>query len=144
MTDIETEPHNAEYPYGKPRWSTPRPVPVNLKPVNGFALVSFFLALFGISIPAIITGHVALYQLSFINMERGKTLAWIGLVLGYLQTIIWIALIVMFAVQVIAVIGTLGTTMLLAPGSSGSSDTSSAGGISELLRQLEQLSEEAQ
>lgn len=135
MTDQpETEPHNAEYPYGKPRWSTPRPVPVKLKPVNGFALVSLFLAVFGISIPAIITGHVALYQLSFINMERGKALAWVGLILGYLQVLVLAIVIATFTVQVSEALGQLrgGTPLSSSPSSTQSMD--------DLLRQLEQTS----
>lgn len=137
----EPEQGNARYPYGKPQWSAQRPVVVKLKPVNGNSLISFFLALFGFSIPAVIVGHVALYQLSFLGMERGKALAWVGLVLGYLETIAWVIFVIWVGVHIAAFFTALSTGFML-PLPSTPSPSVSDGGIGELFKELERLSGE--
>lgn len=147
VSNLQPNPydHNADYPYGKPRW-TKLPPNRSLAPLNGNAIIAFCLALFGFSIPAVIFGHVALYQLSWLApLERGKPLAWVGLILGYLETIAFIIFGIWLVVHVVALIAAFSSgawlPVLLGGGTSAGDDS---GGLDELLKELDRAAQTTQ
>ncbi|MFV0427237.1 MAG: DUF4190 domain-containing protein [Beutenbergiaceae bacterium] len=66
---------------GPPNTSYP---PLPSAPTNGWAIASLVAALLALSLVAVICGHIALVQIPR-NGQQGKSLAIIGLVLGYLE-----------------------------------------------------------
>ncbi|MQS12714.1 DUF1707 and DUF4190 domain-containing protein [Streptomyces kaniharaensis] len=81
----------------------PRPVPPTFMPyqpaphlpvrsTNALAITSMVLGLSGISLPAVITGHIARSQIRRQNQE-GDWAAVVGLVVGYLGSAFWSLLI---------------------------------------------------
>jgi hypothetical protein len=103
----------------------------SLKPLNGFAIVSLWLMIFWFSIPAIITGHVALYQLSFTGFERGKGMARTALILAYLQLLAVVLFFVFVGVHIIAAIVAFFTGLAVV-----SDPGASADGLAHMLEGL--------
>jgi hypothetical protein len=68
------------------------------RPTSGLAITALVLAIFGISIVAVIYGHIALGDIRRTGKE-GRSLAVAGLVLGYSQIVFWISLIGFVVVQ---------------------------------------------
>lgn len=60
---------------------------VRVGATNGLAVASFVVSLFGMSLLAVVFGHVALYQIPR-RGERGDGLAVAGLVIGYLGVVV--------------------------------------------------------
>lgn len=58
---------------------------------NTLAIVTLVLALIGVSIGAVITGHISLNQIKKTN-EGGRTLALVGLIIGYVGSLAWIGI----------------------------------------------------
>ncbi len=56
---------------------------------NGLAIASFITSLVGVSILAVVLGHVALGQIKK-RHEEGSVLAAIGLIIGYLGCLAWL------------------------------------------------------
>ncbi len=70
-------PAPAVYPY---------PVALVVPRMNSLALSSLIFAVIGITLVPVILGHLALWSIKKTG-ERGKAMAVIGLVLGYLQIV---------------------------------------------------------
>ncbi|MEE1787138.1 DUF1707 and DUF4190 domain-containing protein [Streptomyces sp. SP17BM10] len=69
----------------------PPPVPYppyQVRSTNGLAVTSMVLGLSGLSLPAVITGHIARSQIRQRNQD-GDWAAVIGLVVGYLGSAFW-------------------------------------------------------
>lgn len=77
-------------PYlGQPQYGSPSGYyPGVQRGTNPWAITSLVLGLFGTAIFAVITGHVALAQINR-SGEQGRGLAIAGLVLGYLEIVLW-------------------------------------------------------
>ncbi|MER5350401.1 DUF1707 and DUF4190 domain-containing protein [Kitasatospora sp. NPDC002551] len=58
------------------------------RPTNGAAVASLVLGLLGMGLPAVVAGHVAKNQIRRRN-EDGDAMATVGLVLGYLECVMW-------------------------------------------------------
>jgi hypothetical protein len=79
--------------------------PVSAK-TNGLAIASLVLGIVGISIVAIILGHISLGQINKTG-EQGRGMALAGTILGYVGlvfTIIWIIVAVVFAAAYVPVV----------------------------------------
>ncbi|MEV7021302.1 DUF1707 and DUF4190 domain-containing protein [Kitasatospora sp. NPDC093558] len=72
-------------PYPPPM---PYPPPYQVRSTNGLAVTSMVLGLSGLSLPAVITGHIARTQIRERNQD-GDWAAVIGLVVGYLGSAFW-------------------------------------------------------
>lgn len=72
-------------------------------PTNVLAIVSLILSILGISIVAVILGHMAMSKIAKTG-EQGKGLAIAGLILGYIGCLAWILLIGVY-IWVLAVFG---------------------------------------
>jgi len=73
--------------------------PVSSQKTNGLAIASLILGIVGVSILAIILGHVGLNQIKR-NGEQGRGMALAGVILGYIGfagTVIWIIAVAVFA-----------------------------------------------
>ena len=79
-----TSPYLSPQQYGSPNNSYPG-VPVGTNP---WAIAALVLGLCGTAIFAVVTGHVALSQINR-SGEQGRGLAIAGLVLGYLEIVLW-------------------------------------------------------
>ncbi|MFJ3791734.1 DUF1707 and DUF4190 domain-containing protein [Kitasatospora sp. NPDC090091] len=64
------------------------PPPPPARPTNGAAIASLVLSLVGLGLPAVIAGHIAKGQIRERN-EDGDAMATVGLVLGYLECVMW-------------------------------------------------------
>lgn len=62
------------------------------RPTSGMAVASMVLGLVGVSLLAVIFGHVALGDVKR-NHKDGRGMAIAGLVLGYLGIILWVVLL---------------------------------------------------
>ncbi|MFD8082667.1 DUF1707 and DUF4190 domain-containing protein [Kitasatospora sp. NPDC059722] len=62
--------------------------PYQVRSTNGLAVTSMVLGLSGLSLPAVITGHIARSQIRQRNQD-GDWAAVIGLVVGYLGSAFW-------------------------------------------------------
>ena len=71
--------------------SAPRPD----APFNVLSIVTLIGGILGFNLVAVILGHIALVQLKRTG-ERGRTLAIVGLVLGYLGIVVVIIVAVLF------------------------------------------------
>jgi hypothetical protein len=79
--------------------------PVSAK-TNGLAIASLILGIVGISIVAIILGHISLSQIKKTG-EQGRGMALAGTILGYVGfviTIIWVIVAVVFAAIYVPVV----------------------------------------
>jgi peptidoglycan biosynthesis protein MviN/MurJ (putative lipid II flippase) len=79
--------------------------PVSAK-TNGLAIASLVLGIVGVSIVAIILGHISLNQIKNTG-EQGRGMALAGTILGYVGlvfTIIWIIVAVVFAAAYVPVV----------------------------------------
>ena len=65
------------------------PAPAEGPKYNVLAIVSLITSILTLSIVGIITGHIALSQIKK-RGEAGKTLALVGVILGYLGSLGWI------------------------------------------------------
>lgn len=65
------------------------PAPTEGPKINVLAIVSLVTSIIALSIVGIITGHIALSQIKR-RGESGRVVALIGVVLGYLGSLIWI------------------------------------------------------
>jgi hypothetical protein len=124
------EPHNMVHPVARGHFSG-MPAREAMKPLNGLAIISFWLMFFWFSIPAIIVGHTALYQLSFTGFERGKGWARAGVILAYLQVALAALFFIFVGVHIIAAIAAFVAGFGVMSDPSGSAD-----GISHLLQGL--------
>ncbi|MEU3568501.1 DUF1707 and DUF4190 domain-containing protein [Kitasatospora sp. NPDC036755] len=70
------------------------PPPPQVRPTNVLAVVSLVASLFGLSLPAVITGHIARSEIRRRNME-GDWAAVLGLVIGYMGCAFWTLMILM-------------------------------------------------
>lgn len=88
-------------PYAQPVPQAYAPPPYNPNAkTNGLAIASIILAFLGISIVAVVLGHVAVGQIKRRN-EGGSPLAVIGLVVGYIGCALWLvfwAIIILSAI----------------------------------------------
>ncbi|WP_234322583.1 DUF1707 and DUF4190 domain-containing protein [Streptomyces sp. NRRL S-350] len=66
----------------------PAPPPPQVRPTNVLAVVSLMCGLTGLSLPAVVTGHVARAQIRRDN-SAGDSAAVLGLVIGYLGSAFW-------------------------------------------------------
>lgn len=64
-------------------------------PYEKFSIVSFITALFGLSIFSVFFGFIGLENTSN-NKKRGRIFAILGVVLGFIETVIYTVLIVSF------------------------------------------------
>ncbi|MFH8382856.1 DUF1707 and DUF4190 domain-containing protein [Kitasatospora sp. NPDC018058] len=69
----------------------PPPVP-RVRPTNALAVVSVVCGLTGLSLPAVVTGHIARAQIRERTMN-GDSAAVLGMVLGYLGCAFWMLMI---------------------------------------------------
>lgn len=79
--------------------------PVSAK-TNGLAIASLILGIVGVSIVAIILGHISLSQINKTG-EQGRGMALAGTILGYVGlaiTIIWIIVATVIAAAYIPVV----------------------------------------
>lgn len=75
----------------------PPPVPYppyQVRSTNGLAVTSMVLGLSGLSLPAVVTGHIARSQIRQRNQD-GDWAAIVGLVVGYLGSAFWSLVIVL-------------------------------------------------
>jgi hypothetical protein len=110
MTDPTSTPPqdpNAGYgqqpaaaPYSAPAASPYSGAPAQPNKTNVLAIVSLVSAFF-VSVVGIITGHIALSQIKKTG-ENGRGLALAGTVLGYVFTLGWIILVVVWVIAAIA------------------------------------------
>ncbi|HEU0212946.1 MAG TPA: DUF4190 domain-containing protein [Jiangellaceae bacterium] len=68
------------------------------RPTSGLAVTALVLAILGLSIVAVIYGHLALGDIRRTGKE-GRSLAVAGLVLGYSGTVFWVSIIGFIVVQ---------------------------------------------
>ncbi|MFI9363642.1 DUF1707 and DUF4190 domain-containing protein [Kitasatospora sp. NPDC053057] len=71
------------------------PLP-QIRPTNVLAVVSLVCSLIGLSLPAVVTGHIARSQIRERGMD-GDWAAVLGLVLGYLGSAFWTLMILLAA-----------------------------------------------
>ncbi|MBV6696413.1 DUF1707 and DUF4190 domain-containing protein [Kitasatospora aureofaciens] len=65
-----------------------QPMPYPTRSTNGLAITSMVLGVVGLSLPAVVTGHIARSQIRQRN-EDGEWAAVVGLVVGYLGSALW-------------------------------------------------------
>ncbi|MFJ9441632.1 DUF1707 and DUF4190 domain-containing protein [Kitasatospora sp. NPDC101235] len=78
-----------------------QPPPPAPRPVNVLAVTSLALGVFGFSLPAVITGHIARSQIRRRDMN-GDWAAVAGLVVGYAGTALWTLMIMLGTVAAVA------------------------------------------
>ncbi|MGW3077484.1 DUF1707 and DUF4190 domain-containing protein [Kitasatospora sp. NPDC001132] len=89
-------------PMTAPPMTAPQPVPATFlpppppppRPTNVLAVTSLVLSLVCVSLPAVVTGHIARSQIRQRNMD-GDWAAVLGLVIGYMGTAFWTLLILL-------------------------------------------------
>ncbi|MGV9862023.1 DUF4190 domain-containing protein [Rhodococcus koreensis] len=77
----------------KSRASLDVPVPAQSDSTNATAIISLYSALIGLGLPAVVFGHIALDQMRT-SSERGRSLAEAGLLFGYIEVIVTVAVLV--------------------------------------------------
>lgn len=78
--------------YGTPHGYYPGVPPTSTNP---WAIAAFVLSLFGTAIFAVVAGHIALSQINR-TQEQGRGFAIAGLVIGYLEIVLWVIIAVAF------------------------------------------------
>jgi hypothetical protein len=79
-----------QQPVGYPQqYAYPPQAYVAARPTNVLAVITLVLALVGISIGAVITGHISLSQLKKTG-EQGRGMAIAGLIIGYVGCAFWV------------------------------------------------------
>ena len=78
---------------------TTTPAPVTGPKTNTLAIISLVAGILSFNIIAVILGHIALGQIKRTG-EGGRTLAIVGLVLGYIAIVVYVILIIVFVVGV--------------------------------------------
>jgi len=98
ISDLPAGPLGGVSHYQAGGYPVPAPsYPPPVRPTNGLAIGSLVCALMGISLPAVIMGHIARTQIRDKN-EAGDGLAVAGLVIGWLGTGLWTLLFVLAVV----------------------------------------------
>lgn len=106
--DQPASPYTDRYPQdrapvdGSPQGSYG--VPPASQSTNPWAIAALVLSLCGTAVLAVVAGHVALSQIKRTG-EQGKPLAIVGLVLGYVEVVVYLVLLA-------AMIGLIGWGML--------------------------------
>ena len=93
MSDVTPPPatHQPSQPVNVQPLSNPAGERLLTTPWNGLAIASLVLSVIGLSLIAVILGHISLSQIKRTG-EQGQTLALIGVILGYIGILVGIAL----------------------------------------------------
>lgn len=77
--------------------------------INVLSIVALVTGIFGMAIVPVICGHISLKQIRTTG-EDGKVMAIIGLVLGYIELVVYVLLLIFFVIGLVVLASQGGTS----------------------------------